>query len=505
MENLYFKVSRDPIYSEIFIYPLEIVIADTPLVQRLRYLSQLAGAEYVYPSATHTRFSHSLGVMHISGLYAKKLFENNHQKTRILRLAGLLHDLGHGPYSHQFDDVIYKRMGLKDGHDEYRKKILNTKLIDQAYEVYNKLNDPRTKKDFLKDLSLTLNKDIKDKEKDIKDGLKEVMSMINDLFEAENTGGSPEFNIVQGPLGADRLDFVLRDSYYAGTRDFGTGDLDRIIRNASIKTVNGKEKLCYNIKIIDNIYTVLFARFMMYKNVYFHKTSRAADQMIQEILRLADDILDLKERVRNLDKFNSLTDQRIINEIEIVYEQLYEKKDNELFNISPELMQKADKVARAHELVKRLKSRDLWKLLIEIPFSTTGLDPSVISVSVAENVLKQLKENIEKVMKTDISKEDKQELSYILDNFDNLFIIDTPYKLALMHPKEFLSTDVSILDYNGDVLRFDEVFERYPAYKFMESNLIQISRIYLTEDKREILKRLNLIPKVGGINITTRW
>ncbi|APT76125.1 MULTISPECIES: HD domain-containing protein [unclassified Marinitoga] len=505
MEKLYFKVSRDPIYSEIFLYPLEIVIADTPLVQRLRYLSQLAGAEYVYPSATHTRFSHSLGVMHIAGLYANKLFEDNHQKIRIIRLAGLVHDLGHGPYSHQFDDVIYKRMGLDDGHDEYRKKILNTKLIEQAYNVYKKLNDSRTKKDFLKDLSLTVKREILDNEKEIKEALKEVMNMINELFEAENTGGSPEFNIVQGPLGADRLDFVLRDSYYAGTRDFGTGDLDRIIRNASIKTSNGKEKLCYNIKIIDNIYTVLFARFMMYKNVYFHKTSRAADQMIQEILRLADDILDIKSRVEDLDKFVSLTDQRIINEIEMVYEELYEKKNNELFSISPELMQKSDKVAKAYELVKRLKSRDLWKLLIEIPFSTTGLDPSVISVSVAENVLKQLKTNIEKTIKTDIPKEDKQELSYILDNFENLFIIDTPYKLSLMHPKEFLSSDVSILDYNGDILRFDEVFERYPAYKFMESNLIQISRIYLTEDKREILRKYDLVPKIGGINLTTRW
>ncbi|KLO23596.1 HD domain-containing protein [Marinitoga sp. 1155] len=503
MEKLYFKVSRDPIYSEIFIYPLEIVIADTPLVQRLRYLSQLAGAEYVYPSATHTRFSHSLGVMHIAGLYAKKLFENNHQKTRILRLAGLLHDLGHGPYSHQFDDVIYKRMGLKDGHDEYRKKILNTKLIDQTYNVYKKLNDARTKNDFLKDLSLTVKKEIKDEEADIKEALKYIMNMINELFEAENTGGSPEFNIVQGPLGADRLDFVLRDSYYAGTRDFGTGDLDRIIRNAFIKKEKNKEKLCYNIKIIDNIYTVLFARFMMYKNVYFHKTSRAADQMIQEILRLADDILDLKSRVKDLDKFTSLTDQRIINEIEIIYEQVYEKGRNNLIN--PELMQKADKIAKAYNLVKRLKSRDLWKLLIEIPFSTTGLDPSVISVSVAENVLKQLKNNIKATINSNIDKEDKLELSYIMDNFENLFVIDTPYKLALMHPKEFLSTDVSILDYNGDILGFDEVFERYPAYKFMESNLIQISRIYLTEDKREILKRLDLIPKVGGINITTRW
>ena len=71
---MYFKVSRDPVYTEIYLYPLEILFMDTRPVQRLKFLSQLAGAESVYPGATHTRLSHSMGTMHIAGMYATHLF-----------------------------------------------------------------------------------------------------------------------------------------------------------------------------------------------------------------------------------------------------------------------------------------------------------------------------------------------------------------------------------------------------------------------------------------------
>jgi len=118
-----YKVSRDPIYSEIFIYPLEMLVTDTKPVQRLRFLSQLAGAAFVYPGASHTRFAHSMGTMHVTGMYAEHLFKDNRSKQRILRLAGLLHDIGHGPFSHQFDDVVYPMAGINEGHDEYRDRI----------------------------------------------------------------------------------------------------------------------------------------------------------------------------------------------------------------------------------------------------------------------------------------------------------------------------------------------------------------------------------------------
>lgn len=155
---MYYKVSRDPIHSEIFLYPLEILAVDTRPVQRLRYLSQLVGAELVYPGATHTRFAHSLGVMHICGLYGSRLFEDQ-SKRRIVRLAGLLHDVGHGPFSHQFDDVVYAKMGLKDGHDEYRKRILLELMPYEMMKSYKKISDPRMKMAIREDLSETLKVD----------------------------------------------------------------------------------------------------------------------------------------------------------------------------------------------------------------------------------------------------------------------------------------------------------------------------------------------------------
>ncbi|MDN5343608.1 HD domain-containing protein [Oceanotoga sp. DSM 15011] len=496
--ELYYKVSRDPIHSEIFLYPLEIVITDTPSMQRLRYLSQLAGAEYVYPSATHTRFGHSLGVMHLSGLYAKHLYPENHSKYRVLRIAGLVHDIGHGPYSHQFDDIVYKKMGYKDGHDEFRERIIKGKLIEDIKKGFYNINDHRTKNDFYKDLSLTIKKEVCDD--NIDEALNELMNLVIEVFEGENTG-SVDFNIVQGPLGADRLDFVLRDSYYAGTRHFGTGAVDRLIRNSGMHN-NGK--IVYSIKVIDDIYTSLFSRFMMYKNVYFHKTSRAADQMLQEVLKVAYDVLDLKERVETPEKFVKLTDSSIINELEFLYDIIYEKDRYDL-TLNSNLMEKSNKIFYAHEIIMRLKQRDLWKLVMEIPFSMTGVDPSVVSMSVAENSLNIIKENIEKTLDLDIDKEDKEILRKILEDFDLIFKIDSPYKLSLVHPKEFLASDVYIKDINEDIISFEQVYEKYPAYKLMESNLIQIVRIYMKLDDREILKKYSIIPSASEVKITTRW
>jgi len=496
-ETLYYKVSRDPVHSEIFLYPLEIIFSDTSYMQRLRYLSQLAGAEYVYPSATHTRFSHSLGVMHVSGLYSKKIYPGNHSKFRILRLAGFVHDIGHGPYSHQFDDVVYKGMGYEDGHDEFREKIISTKMIDEIIKVYKNLNDTRLKKDILKDLSLTLDREID--EDNLEEHFKELLEKIKDVFSGEFKGDI-DFNIVQGPLGADRMDFVLRDSYFAGTRHFGTGAVDRIIRNAELFDDG---KICYSIKVIDDIYTSLFARFMMYKNVYFHKTSRAADQMLQEVLKSAYDILDLPSRVEDLDEFSKLTDQRIVDELEVLYDSIYGK--NARFSLKTESMQNIEKLEYAHKMIEKLRKRDLWKMIKELPFSTTGVDPSVVSISVAQDFLNNLKKNIKNILNTEIDKTDKEQLYYITEKFEEIFKIDTPYKLSLVHPDEFLSSDVFIKDLSNEILDFEEVYTKYPAYKFIQSNLLQIVRIYMKEDKREILKKYNLIPGNMGTKVTTRW
>ena len=481
-----YKVSRDPIYSEIFISPLERAVIDTKPVQRLRFLSQLTGAVMVYPGASHTRFAHSIGVMHVSGMYAEHLFPEDYQKIRILRLAGLLHDIGHGPFSHQFDDVVYKMAGIEGGHDEYRRRILLELMPRHTLESIERMRED-DRREALEDLEMTVGGF-----SSVEAGLERLFEMVVEVFEGEEEG-TVEFNVVQGPLGADRIDFILRDSYCSGTRTFGTGAPDRIIRNSLIVQKNGKKLLCYKTKVMDDIYTALFGRFMMYKNVYFHKTSRAADLMIQEILRLSYKPLGLKERVENLEEFIELTDMTIFEEIKFRVRGLKGRE---------ELNEEEKDLLKAHEILQRLLRRDLWKVAVEMPFPIEGIDPALVGKSIANETLKKMKEKLKDALK-EAEDGDKEELRYILDRFEELFVVDTPYQLTLVHPDEFVQSKVLVFD-GSDVMDFEEYVKRYPAYRLMSNNLIQIVRIYMTEDKREILKKYDIIPR-DRVRMVTRW
>ncbi|AFG35532.1 MAG: HD domain-containing protein [Fervidobacterium pennivorans] len=498
---MYHKVSRDPIYSEIMLYPVEILIIDTKAMQRLRYLSQLVGAEYVYPGATHTRFAHSLGVMHLSGVYAEHLYDTP-DKVRILRLAGLLHDIGHGPFSHQFDDVVYKRLGFNDGHDEYRTRLLREYFPKELIKKYEEA--PSTlKKAVLEDLEITLG----ELSTNMEDNFAQLMEEVIKVYEGEEKG-TIEFAVVQGPLGADRLDFVLRDSYYAGTRGFGTGSIDRLIRNSKIVEKDGKTILAYDSKVVDEIYTILFGRFMMYKNVYFHKTSRAADMMIQELLDLSYKALKLDERVLDIEKFLDLTDQTIINEVIFNFYNLVEQygggEDTKqaLLKYEIDLQPLELDIVMAYEIVERLKSRNLWKVVLETPFSIEGVDPTLVSQGIAGDLLQKIRLRLERCLEI-ADEEDMKTIKHILGNFDEIFKIDTPYKLTIVHPEEFLRSNIYILKKHS-LMTFEEYVRQYPAYNFMKSNLIQIVRIYVTKDIREILEKYKILPETG-VEVTTRW
>lgn len=477
---MYYKVSRDPLYSEIFMYPLEILATDTPIVQRLRYLSQLVGSQMSYPSATHTRFSHSLGVMHVSGLYASHLFGKDSPQFKLTRLAGLLHDIGHGPFSHQFDEVVYDFFGYREGHDQFREKLLLERMPQLMMAQYESSRDP-FKKSIMEEIEEIFGRIPEDP-------FGELMKSVNEIFNGEKSG-NPLFNIVQGPLGADRMDFVLRDAYFSGVRYYGTVPMDRIIRNSAILKKNDADVLSYNVKTIDDMYTVLFGRFMMYKNVYFHKTSRAVDMMIQDLLRHSIKPLNLKTYLEDLDEFVKLTDDFVIHRIEFLHD--FEKKDD-------------DDIRKAYEIIKRLRKRDLWKLVVEIPYTTTGIDPGSISKSLGEDILKKMKRNLKSIVENDlVESKDLDAINEILTDFDDIFVIDTPYKLTLFYPDEFLSTKVYIHD-EEKVMTFDEFERHHPTYTMMFDKMLQLVRIYTKKDVRNLLQKYNLIPH-DVLEITTRW
>lgn len=506
---MYYKVSRDPVFNEVFLYPLEIIFIDTKSIQRLRFLSQLVGAENVYPSASHTRLAHSMGTMHIAGMYSNHLFKDNYSKIRILRLAGLVHDIGHGPFSHQFDDTVYKKAGYKDGHDDYRKRMILEYLPDVLFKKISNLGVEKLKKCVLEDLEKTTGS------KDLKEGIDILTNKINEVFEGEHTG-SIDFNILQGPLGADRLEFVLRDSFFAGTRNFGSGYIERIIRSSKIKD----GKLIYDLKVIDDIYSVLFSRFMMYKNVYFHKTSRASDLLLQEILNYAIKPLRLIERVKNIEDFLDLTDNSVINEITYIFKskkkEILKKlgiteedlnknlfSDYHVENLSDE----ESDLFNAYKSAERYKCRNLWKCVYDNSFSVTGFDPSVVSQSAGMDIISKITLNTKKLIENKkIEKDDEKTAKRIINNSDLLFKIDTPYKLSLSYPEEFLSNNVELYDNKrGDIISYRDFEDRYPSYKLMTDNLIQIVRIYCTLDIRPFLKKYKVVPGSSETKITTRW
>ncbi|HDM69776.1 MAG TPA: HD domain-containing protein [Thermotogales bacterium] len=478
-----FKVVRDPIHMEIPIYPLEVLFMDTSVVQRLRKLSQLVGAEWVYPGATHTRFSHSIGTMHVAGMYAKRLFENDSAKIRLIRLAALLHDVAHGPFSHQFDDTIYRKMGLKKGHDDYREKLILSTLPSEVVERFLDISDPKFRRSVVEDFEQTMGK-FENPERDFENLVRKIL----EIFRGEEEG-SIEFNIVQGPLGADRLDFVLRDSYHSGVRNYSTVALDRIVRNSYVKRINGKEILCYDIKVMDDVYSFLFGRFMMYKNVYFHKTSRAVDLMIQELLNLADEILNLQSMVEDPRKFLKLTDDYIFTMMKEMVEREGESDP---------------RLRRVKELLRRIDRRDLWKMIAEYPLSTKGVDPGIFAESVGEKITSEIKSRLVELLESGKYDEDDEDiLRDIVRNFNDYFRIDTPYRLTLFHPVEFDTTKVFLYDSKKDRIMSFSDFER--KYPFLTTpTLLQIVRIYATRDIREILRKYSLIPE-DNMNITTRW
>jgi hypothetical protein len=396
-------------------------------------------------------------------------------------------------------------MGLEDGHDEYREKILLEYMPKAMNKVFERAPE-KLKNAVLEDLNMVLGE-----VGNLENAFRKVMEKVVETYKGENEG-TIEFAVIQGPLGADRMDFVLRDSYFAGTRGFGTGSLDRLVRNSMVVEKDGKKFLAYNIKVIDEIYTTLFGRFMMYKNVYFHKTSRAADLMIQDLLELCYRPLKLKERVENLETFMELTDQRIINEVEIYFNQIveeynissFEDTKEKILNFEIDLQPVELDIVMAYEIVERLKNRDFWKTILETPFSVEGIDPSAASQGFAMDILQKIRLRLEKAV--EISDEsDREELLKILSNFDEIFKVDTPYKLSLVHPDEFLKSNIYIYDsWKEHVLSFDEYVREYPAYKLMTSNLIQIVRFYVTKDVRNLLEKYNIIPKVDT-SLTTRW
>jgi len=260
----------DPIHNFIRVYEHELSIIDSPLFQRLRRIRQLSGAHLTYPAAQHTRFEHSLGVMHIASQAGHALNEKGFLKSddiKIIRLAGLLHDVGHGPFSHLFEEIIQEK---KLSHENFGREII----------LKSEIGDSLSKNGFNKKLIAKI-------------------AFGDSKFQYMN-------EIVSGSLSADMMDYLLRDGYFTGA-EHAKIDHNRITQSLNVH----QKKLALERSALYSFESMMHSRYQMFKAVYFHKTVRAAEVMLIEALRLSDD--EFGFTTFNLNEYVKLTDEYVLS------------------------------------------------------------------------------------------------------------------------------------------------------------------------------------------------
>lgn len=242
------KIFNDPVYGFVTI-PSDLIfdIIEHPFFQRLRRIKQLGLTDLVYPGALHTRFHHALGAMHLMGTALDNLRNKGHeisdQEYQAMLIAILLHDIGHGPFSHALEYCLLP--GIKHEH-------LSVILMNHLNQEFNG--------------ELTL-----------------AIKIFNDQYERKFF-----HDLISSQLDIDRLDYLKRDSFFTGVSE-GTIGANRIIKMLDIKN----DHIVVEEKAIYSIENFLNARRLMYWQVYLHKTTVSAEKMIIQIIRRAKDLKDL--------------------------------------------------------------------------------------------------------------------------------------------------------------------------------------------------------------------
>jgi uncharacterized protein len=250
---------RDPIHGNIELNETVHKIINTPQMQRLRYIKQLDMTYLVFPGANNTRFEHSLGTMKVTKELVARIYGDKEEEWPYV---GLLHDIGHGPFSHLSEPLIEKY--LKKNHEQIGEERINNSEI----------------KDMITDSGLSLSK-------------------ITSYFKGADV------DIVGGVLGSDRIDYLMRDSHYTGVA-YGIIDYERL----KSRLVLSKNRIAISEEGISAAESMLIARYFMHLNVYTHHTKTIANKMLLSAIAIA-----LEQKVFDAKELSNMYDDQLISRL----------------------------------------------------------------------------------------------------------------------------------------------------------------------------------------------
>lgn len=294
---------------------------DTPQFQRLRDLKQLGTTFLIFPGATHTRFEHSLGVAHLSSTWMERFklsqpeLEIKDSDIKAVTLAGLCHDLGHGPFSHVFDGMFMPQAKpeLTSHHEDWSEMMLNS-LVDENYV------------DIEPD-ELKLVRDLIQGRAPRADGPNAEKRFMFDIVNNERNS-----------IDVDKGDYLQRDAYNIGIKtDF---DFERLINFSRVVD----NQICFQEKEVFNLYEMFHTRYSMWKRVYTHRVGKAFELMVVDALLEADPYLHISDSVFDPLDYVNMTDC-ILKEIE---------------------RSKAPELQKSRDILHAVRKRNLYKFVDEL-------------------------------------------------------------------------------------------------------------------------------------------
>ena len=312
------KKIYDPIHGYMNIDNIAIKVIDNHYFKRLKNIKQLGTCYEVFPGASHNRFEHSIGVYHLSCKMLNNLIYSSGEKKftekqkQLIKIAALSHDLGHGPFSHTFDEIVRKKNKSKYVEHEERSGMLIEHILQDS--KFNNFKITGYDIDFIKN-----------------------------IIHPKNNHNDYVYQIVSNNLNGvdvDKMDYIQRDIYNIGLKY--SYDYNRILEDSKILSNN----ICYSDKIKYQIFDMFYTRYRLHKEVYNHPVTKSIEYMIQDILYDLDDHINFSNNIDNI-KFSEYDDSILLK--------VWDIQDSSINN--------------AKKLMKRIHSRDIYKYIGEVKHS----------------------------------------------------------------------------------------------------------------------------------------